>query len=264
MSDTPRRFAITTRGLAHAFGRRRVLDGVDLEVPAGQVTALLGKNGAGKSTLFRILTGVMSHRSGSVRVLGLDPRCDGPTIRLRVGIVPERLELPRWMRVADHFDFLEPFFPTFDRAEVARLLLRLELDPRAKVATLSKGERAKHALVAALAHRPEVLLLDEPFSGLDPIVRHDVLEVVLGHLREDGRTVLLVSHSMADVERIADRVVILDEGKVKFSGDVEDVRWPGGESAAHDLDEVFRAVVLKDAKNASVAKKTEEPCAPSP
>ncbi len=249
-----RRIEITTRGLAHSFGKRRVLNGVDLDVEAGGITALLGRNGAGKSTLIRILTGIVPHDRGEVRVLGLDPRKHGPTIRRRIGVVSERLELPRWMRVADHFDFLAPFYPTFDRAEADRLARQLELDPRAKIATLSKGQRAKHALVAALAHRPELLLLDEPFSGLDPIVRQEVLEVVLGHLRDAGRTVLLVSHSTTDVERVADRVVILDEGRVKFAGDLEDARWDGDPPAApRDLDRVFRDVVTRK----------EEPCVPS-
>lgn len=215
---------IEVTGLVHRFGRKVVLDGVDLAVSRGSVTALLGRNGEGKTTLLRLLTGWLRPGPGRIRVLGLDPARRGPDVRRLVGYVPDQQELPRWMRVADWFRFLEPFHPTWSRAEETALCARLDLDPRAKVATLSKGQRAKHALIAALAHRPELLLLDEPFSGLDPIVRHEVLTAILGHLREEGRTVLVVSHSIADVERIADRVVLIEQGRVRLDADLEELQ----------------------------------------
>jgi ABC-2 type transport system ATP-binding protein len=206
------------------FGKKRVLDGVDLDVGAGSVTALLGRNGIGKSTLLRILVGFHAPTGGTATVLGIDPVKRGPDVRRLVGYVPDRLELPKWMTIEDHFRFLEPFYPTWDKALVTELLGRLQLDAAPKIATLSKGQRAKHALVAALAHRPQLLLLDEPFSGLDPIVRHEVLTAVMGHLRDEGRTVVVVSHSMGDVERIADRVVMIDGGKITMEADLEDVQ----------------------------------------
>jgi ABC-2 type transport system ATP-binding protein len=201
-----------------------VLRGVDLDVRAGSVTALLGRNGIGKSTLLRILVGFHPPTSGSARVLGLDPAKEGPKVRGLVGYVPDRMELPKWMTIREHFRFLEPFYPSWDRGLESELLSRLQLDPDEKLATQSKGQRAKHALVAALAHRPQLLLLDEPFSGLDPVVRHEVLGAVMGHLREEGRTVLVVSHSMDDVERVADRLVFLDEGRVRLDMDLEEVQ----------------------------------------
>jgi ABC-2 type transport system ATP-binding protein len=162
--------------------------------------------------------------AGEARVLGLDPGRDGPAVRRRTGWVPERLELPPWMRVADHFRFLAPFHPTWDAALAESLARRLDLDLAARMGSLSKGGRAKHALIAALAHRPELLLLDEPFSGLDPVARHGLLAAILGHLREEGRTVLLVSHSMPDLERAADRVVLLEEGRVRLESDLEELQ----------------------------------------
>ena len=216
--------AVSVRGLTRKFGRNHVLNGVDIDVPAGSITALLGRNGAGKSTLLKILVGFLPPSGGEVRVLGLDPAKKGPRVRRLVGYVPDRTELPRWMTVRDHFRFLEAFYPSWDRTQESRLVQVLGLERAAKVRDLSKGQRAKHALVAALAHRPELLLLDEPFSGLDPIVRHEVLGAVVGHLRDDGRTVVLVSHSMADVERAADRVVLLENGRVRLEGDLEEVR----------------------------------------
>lgn len=215
---------IETRSLSMRFGKNHVLRGVDLDIAEGTVTALLGRNGIGKSTLLRILVGLHPPTAGTARVLGLDPAKRGPDVRRLVGYLPDRVEVPKWMTVADHLRFLEPFWPTWDKALVADLLARLALDAKAKVATLSKGQRAKHALVAALAHRPEVLLLDEPFSGLDPVVRHEVLGAMIGHLREEGRTVLVVSHSMSDIERIADRLVFLDEGRVRLDMDLEELQ----------------------------------------
>jgi ABC-2 type transport system ATP-binding protein len=215
---------IETRGLSMRFGKNVVLKGVDLDVRQGGVTALLGKNGIGKSTLLKILVGFHPPTAGTARVLGLDPVKQGPKIRGLVGYVPDRMELPKWMTIEGHFRFLEPFYPTWDRALETELVTRLQLDPKAKLTTQSKGQRAKHALVAALAHRPELLLLDEPFSGLDPVARHEVLTAVMGHLRDEGKTVLVVSHSMSDVERVADRLVFLDEGSVRLDMDLEEVQ----------------------------------------
>src|SRR6185503_15857831 len=135
---------VGTKGLSMRFGRNHVLSGVDLDVAKGSVTALLGKNGIGKSTLLKILVGFHRPTSGTATVLGLDPAKQGPRVRALVGYVPDRMELPKWMRLTDHFRFLEAFYPTWDRALVTELLARLELDAKAKIATLSKGQRAKH------------------------------------------------------------------------------------------------------------------------
>jgi len=215
---------IEVRGLGMRFGKKHVLRGVDLDVRTGSVTALLGRNGIGKSTLLKILVGFHPPTSGTARVMGMDPVKRGPDVRRLVGYVPDRMELPKWMTIRDHFRFLEPFYPTWDRALVSELLGRLQLDADAKLATQSKGQRAKHALIAALAHRPQLLFLDEPFSGLDPVARHEVLTAVMGHLRDEGRTVLVVSHSMNDIERVADRLVFLDEGRVRLDMDLEEVQ----------------------------------------
>jgi ABC-2 type transport system ATP-binding protein len=215
---------IQTRGLTKRFGKNVVLGGVDLDIAPGTVTALLGRNGVGKSTLLKILVGFHVPDAGMSRVMGHDPVKKGPEIRKHVGYVPERLELPTWMTVEDHFRFLKPFYPTWNPAEVARLCEKLGLDLKAKINTLSKGFRTKHALASALAFQPEVLLLDEPFSGLDPVVRGEVMTTVLAHLKDEGRTVVLVSHSISDVERVADTVVFLEEGRVRRIGDLEDVQ----------------------------------------
>lgn len=215
---------IRTKALTKRFGKNEVLSGVDLDIAAGNVTALLGRNGEGKSTLLRILIGFHTPTSGEALVLGMDPVKKGPEIRRQVGYVPDRLELPKWMTVKDHFKFLKPFYPTWSDTEVKRLCDALGLDVSARIDTLSKGFRTKHALAAALAFEPEVLLLDEPFSGLDPVVRGEVLEAVIAHLKHAGRTVVLVSHSIGDVERVADTVVFLEKGKIRRAGDLEEVQ----------------------------------------
>jgi ABC-2 type transport system ATP-binding protein len=223
VSDRNGGLVVETRDLCVRFGKKRVLDGVSLGFERGTVTALLGRNGVGKSTLLRVLVGFLPATSGEARAFGLPCWKRGPDVRRRLGYVPDRLELPRWMRVEDHLRFLEPFYPRWDRAEETRLLRQLDLHATQKVKDLSKGQREKHLLVAALAHRPELLLLDEPFSGLDPVVRQEVLGAVLGHLRDEGRTILVVTHSLLDVERLADRVVLVDEGVVRLDGALDEL-----------------------------------------
>lgn len=215
---------IETRDLTVRFRRNEVLRDLSIAFGRGTVTALLGRNGVGKSTLLRVLVGYLPATSGEAAVFGMPSWTRGPDVRRRLGYVPDRLELPRWMTVEDHLRFLEPFYPSWDRAEERRLLAQLDLDASAKVKDLSKGQREKHLLVAALAHRPELLLLDEPFSGLDPVVRQEVLTAVLGHLRDEGRTIVVVTHSMQDVERLADRIVLLEEGRVRLDGACDDLR----------------------------------------
>ncbi len=232
---------VEIRGLVRSFGRRRVLDGVDLALGAGSVTALVGENGAGKSTLLRCVAGIVPASAGRVRALGLDPARAGAKLRARIGYVPERLELPAWMRVGAALRFFAAFYPTWSAAEERRLACAFELDPRERVRTLSKGARAKLALLVALAHGPELLLLDEPFSGLDPGVRKHVLAALVGHLRDPERTVLLVTHSLDDVERAADRVALLADGRVRACGETEELRerFARVRSLAGGLEELF-------------------------
>jgi ABC-2 type transport system ATP-binding protein len=162
---------LAASALAVRLGRRRVLERLDFELVRGSVTALVGSNGAGKSTFLRVLVGALAPDAGATRVLGLDAAREGAKVRALVGYVPERLDVAERTTAREWLEFVARFYPTWKRSEEQRLceLFTLDLEPR--VAELSKGARAKLALVAALAHEPELLLLDEPFSGLDSATR---------------------------------------------------------------------------------------------
>jgi ABC-2 type transport system ATP-binding protein len=218
---TGRECVVNVRGVSVKFARRAVLNKLDFELVRGSVTALVGDNGAGKSTLLRVLVGALAPDAGAVRVLGFDPMRDGARLRARLGYVADRFEVAERTTAREWLEFVARFYPNWNLAEQRRLceLLELELTPR--VAELSKGARAKLALVAALAHEPELLLLDEPFSGLDVGARRAVAGAVIGHLREAGRTVLVVSHSVADLERVADRVALLEAGRIERHDELE-------------------------------------------
>lgn len=206
------------------FGTHRALDGVSFAVPTGGVTALLGRNGAGKTTAIRALLGLLPPTRGQVTVLGHDAPTLPPAERGRIGYVGEGHPLPRWMKVADVVAYQAAAFPTFDRALCLRWLERFSVPPRRRVAQLSRGMRAQVALSVALAPRPEFVVMDDPALGLDTVARREFLEVMIDLIQEEGRTLLLTSHVLTDVERVADRVVLLDRGVVRIDAPLDDVR----------------------------------------
>ncbi|MGK0220397.1 MAG: ABC-2 type transport system ATP-binding protein, partial [Planctomycetota bacterium] len=214
---------IEVSNVVAGYGRQRVLEGLTFDVPAGSVTALLGNNGAGKSTLVRVLTGRLKPSSGQVRVLGLDPQRQRMQLLRSIGLVPEGGGWSRWMRLRDIFALQRPLFPSWDLKHEAELLERFGLNPKKRFSELSKGGRACVALVGALAHKPRALVLDEPFSGLDVGTRRKVFDALLEHLAQEEACALVISHSLADVERCADRVVRLSSGRTVMQGDLESV-----------------------------------------
>jgi len=185
---------------------------------------LVGENGAGKTTLIKHLLGSLKALAGSVRVFGLDPVLDPVGVLGRVGYLSERRDLPCWMRVGEFIRYTQAFYPGWDATYAAQLLEQFQLDPVQKIKTLSQGQQAKTGLLAALAYRPELLILDEPSSGLDPVVRRDILEAIIRMVADEGRTVLFSSHLLDEVERVADHVVMLQQGRVVLNGRTEEVR----------------------------------------
>ena len=203
---------------------RNVLDGISFSIEPGEVVGLLGRNGAGKTTLIRIAMGLIEAQGGTVRVFGLDPREDAVEVKRRVGYVSEDQILPPHLTVDRIVDFHRQLFPRWDDAMAGELLTRFRLPPRARIKTLSKGEARQVALVCAVAHRPELLILDEPAGGLDPAARREFLETSIRLLNVEGTTILFSSHHMTDVERVAGRVVMIDQGRLLLDSALDELR----------------------------------------
>jgi ABC-2 type transport system ATP-binding protein len=204
--------AITTSALTKRYGRHTALDGVDLEVGRGEVFGLIGPNGAGKTTVMRILVDLLRPTSGSATVLGFDSRRDGVEVRRRVGYLPGELSLYEDLTPARHLALLADLRgrPDIDPRPLAE---RLKLDLHRPIRALSKGNRQKVGLVQAFMHEPELLILDEPTGGLDPLVQHE-FSTLLDEARARGATVFLSSHVLSEVERLADRVGLVREGRL--------------------------------------------------
>src|SRR6187549_3518851 len=215
---------IAVSDLTRRFGARAALSSVSLTIPRGGVYGLVGANGAGKTTLIKHILGLLKAQTGSVRVFGRDPVADPVGVLSRIGYLSEEPDMPGWMRVHELMRYIAAFYPTWDQDYAERLRREFDLDPAAKIKQLSKGQRARAGLLIALAYRPELLLLDEPSSGLDPIVRRDILGAIVRTIAEEGRTVVFSSHLLDEVERVSDCVAMLREGRIVFSGSLDDVK----------------------------------------
>ncbi len=230
--------------LTRRFDSRTALDSVSLSMPRGAVYGLVGANGAGKTTLIRHILGLLRAESGSVRVFGLDPVADPVAVLSRIGYLSEENDLPGWMRVDELIRYSRAFYPDWDDAYADELRQSFALDPAAKIRTLSKGQKARAGLLVALAHQPELLVLDEPSSGLDPIVRRDILGAVIRTIADEGRTVLFSSHLLEEVEEVADHVTMISEGRIALSAPLEAIRESHRiEGRVPSLNEIFVAHV---------------------
>ncbi len=216
--------AIVTSGLTKAFGATRALDSLDLTVHAGEVHGFLGPNGAGKTTTIRMLLGLTRADAGAVRLLGGDPRHDASALHRRLAYVPGEVTLWPNLSGGETIDLLGRLRGGLNPRRRAALLERFDLDPGKKGRAYSKGNRQKVALVAALASDVELLLLDEPTTGLDPLMEEVFRQVVLEDQRDTGRTVLLSSHVLAEVEALRDRVTIIRAGRAVETGTLADLR----------------------------------------
>ena len=215
---------ITTSHLTRQFGSKAALDDVSFSVPRGSVFGLVGENGAGKSTLIKHILGLWRAQAGTVRVFGLDPVTAPVEVLGRIGYLSEQPDLPEWMTVGEFIRYTRAFYPGWDApyAEELRQQFGLDLDKRIRV--LSKGQRAKLGLLGAQAHRPDLLLLDEPSSGLDPIVRNDILAAVIRTVADEGRTVFFSSHLLEEIERVADHIAMLHQGKLVLCAPLDAIK----------------------------------------
>src|SRR6516162_4572772 len=215
---------IEIRNLSRRFGSKNALDRVSLDVKRGTVFGLVGENGAGKSTLIKHLLGLWRAQAGEVRVFGFDPVSNPVAVLGRIGYLSEQPDLPEWMRVYEFLRYMQAFYPKWDVQYAEELREQFGIDRTARLRVLSKGQRAKLGLLAAQAHRPDLLLLDEPSSGLDPIVRRDILAAVIRTVADEGRTVFFSSHLLEEIERVSDHVAMLHQGRLVLCGLLEDIK----------------------------------------
>jgi ABC-2 type transport system ATP-binding protein len=215
MSDT----MLDLRGVSKSFGHKLVLEEVDLTLPAGSVLGLVGKNGSGKTTLIKCALGLQRPQRGDVRILG-EPACElSAAGKERLGYVPQKIDLYPWMNIRQITAYTGAFYPRWNKALVERLLREWELNPEDRVGLLSVGQTQKLAIVLALGHDPDLLVLDEPAASLDPVARRQFLETLLEMV--GARTVLFSTHITSDLERVADRVAILKDGKIVYSSELD-------------------------------------------
>jgi ABC-2 type transport system ATP-binding protein len=221
---------IEATGLSRAFGYsflpdyRRALIEVSLSVTRGESVALLGPNGAGKTTLHRILNGLLKPDAGTARVLGCPVQKLGKTERQRMAFIAESQELPDELTVPQAANWLRPMYPRWDRAFERRLLQLFRLPERGSIGSFSRGMRMKTACLLSLSSHPEVLFMDEPFAGMDPVVRDEIVEALLTLAQEEQWTLFLSSHDIDDVERLADRVLLLDAGSLMLDSTLDDLQ----------------------------------------
>jgi ABC-2 type transport system ATP-binding protein len=201
--------------LVKRFRSVRVLDGLNLTVPEGSVFCLAGPNGAGKTTTIKILMNILRPTSGQASVLGVDSLRLGPESLVNIGYVSENQELPEWMTVEYLLAYLKPFYPAWDDARAMQLIRQFDLPLDRQLRHLSRGMRMKTALASSLAYRPRLLIMDEPFTGLDPLVREDLIEGLLESAAET--TILISSHDLGEIECFASHIGYLDRGRLQLS-----------------------------------------------
>jgi ABC-2 type transport system ATP-binding protein len=213
--------AIETTRLTRRFGRLDAVHGLDMAVPEGSVFALIGPNGAGKTTTIKLLMNLLRPSAGAAHVLGVDSRRLSPRELARIGYVSESQQLPDWLSPDGFVDYLRPFYPTWDDNLCGKLRADLGLTAATPLRTLSRGTRMKAALLASLAYRPELIVLDEPFTGLDPMVRDELVRALLELPGERPCTMLISSHDIEEVERLADWIGFIDHGKLALAEPVD-------------------------------------------
>jgi ABC-2 type transport system ATP-binding protein len=206
------------------FGEKIALNDVSLTLDKGKVLGLIGENGAGKTTLIKHILGLLTAQQGTVRVFGLDPVADPAGVLGNVGYLAEEDGLPGWMRVHELQRYFQGFYKGWDQVYAEDLRQKFKIDRKAKIAQLSKGQRARVGLMAALAYRPELLLLDEPSSGLDPIVRREILTSIVRAVASEDRTVLFSSHLLSEIEMVADEVAMIRDGEILFCDTLDAVK----------------------------------------
>lgn len=212
------------QGVRKRYGRYEVLRDLNMCVPEGSVYGLLGRNGTGKTTTLRILMDLIRPSEGLTEVMGHKPSELPAMLRQQIGYSSDSMQLIPWLKVGELLNYNGSFYPEWDPEYVTTWLRRLELDPRKRVFSLSRGDRQKLALIMAIGHRPRLLILDEPAGGLDPLARKEFLESIIELIHESGTTIVLSSHQMSDLERIADHVGLMVDGRMRLEMSLEELK----------------------------------------
>jgi ABC-2 type transport system ATP-binding protein len=215
---------IRLRGVSKFYGATRALDDVGLDIAAGTIVGVLGPNGSGKTTLLGHLPGLILPTSGTVETFGVPAARLGDAELARIGYVSQEPRLPEWLTVAETIEFVRTGRAGWDAALAKRLLADFELDPARSVGALSPGLRQRLAILVAVAPRPELLILDEPAASLDPVARNDFLRLLMELIQDQGRTILISSHVLSDVEKVVDTVLVINGGQVHCHQPLDDLR----------------------------------------
>ena len=215
---------------------KTALDGVDLHVSFGRIVGLLGPNGSGKTTLIKLANGLLQPTGGSIKIAGMAP---GPDTKALVSYLPDADWLPGWMRVEQLVEMFGDFYADFDPAKASEMLAKLNLSPKAKLKTLSKGNKEKVQLILAMSRNARLYLLDEPIGGVDPAARDYILSTILNNYQKDA-TVVLSTHLIGDIEPILDEAIFLKDGRVFAHRNAEELRETEGKSVDAYFREVFK------------------------
>ena len=227
---------LTCEGLSKHYGAKIALDNVDLHIGLGKIVGLLGPNGSGKTTLIKLANGLLQPTGGSIRIAGMKPGVESKAI---VSYLPDADWLPDWMRVEQLVELFTDFYKDFDPARANEMLAKLDLQPKAALKTLSKGNKEKVQLILAMSRNARLYLLDEPIGGVDPAARDYILHTILSNYSKDA-TVLISTHPIEDIEPVLDEAVFLKEGKVFAHRAVDDIRENEGMSVDAYFREVFK------------------------
>ena len=244
-------FAIETEGVSYRAGRGFAVRDLTFQVGVGEVCGFLGPNGAGKTTIIRLLMGLLRPERGTIRIFGRPFPSEAPAILAEVGYVPERPHFDLTLTVRQILRFQGAFYPTWDDAFATSLVERLEVDPAQTFGRLSKGQKAKVMILSALAQRPRLLLLDEPTDGLDPVVRREILDILLGEIQERNVSVLVSSHLVHELQGLCTRIAIVDGGALVATSTLEALGASGAAAGPLALEDAY-VRTLREARRAGV------------
>lgn len=214
------------------YGKKQVLNGINLNIPKGKIVGLLGPNGSGKSTMIKLMNGLLSKDSGIILTNGLKPSKETKKI---VSYLPERTYLNDWMKVKDILEFFKDFYSDFDMEKAEEMLKSLNIDKNEKLKTMSKGTKEKVQLILVMSRKAELYILDEPIGGVDPAARSYILKTIMTNYLEDS-TLLIATHLISEIENICDEVIFISNGNIVLQGNVDEIREEKGKS----IDALFR------------------------